>query len=127
MKLYKSLLIHVSNVILWASVTRTKLGYVQNPHTVLPETWLLSGACSAPLPTCPLVFTSTKGLHILHENLRRRDKNHLLSAWLAHLAQVRTNWIACRRRLALYLCKGRHTGFVLTLQLDLEPRSKNVI
>lgn len=78
MKLYKSLLIHVSNVILWASVTHAKLGYVQKPHTVLPETWLLSGACSVPLPTCPFVFTSAECLHILHKDLRRRDKTAFL-------------------------------------------------
>jgi len=78
MKLYKSLLIHVSNVILWASVTCIMLGCVQNPHADLPKPRLLSRACATLLPTCPLVSTSAEGLHILHEDLRRRDKTTFL-------------------------------------------------
>lgn len=58
-QLHKSPEIHVSHVILWASVTHTKLDDVQKPRAALPEMWLLPRVCLVPLPTCPRVFTST--------------------------------------------------------------------
>lgn len=84
-QLHKSPEIHVSHVILWASVTHTKLDNVQKPRAALPETWLLPRVCLVPLPTCPRVFTSTGGLHILYKDIRRGDKPTFLAlAWLIY-------------------------------------------
>lgn len=93
-KLYKSLLIHMSNVILWASVTRTKLGHVQKPHTALFEMQLLSRALhpSLSLPVL-LVPISAEGLH--HSVLRRRENTsscHLAAQVIPGVNQLTCMW-----------------------------------
>jgi len=75
MKLYKSLLIHMSNAILCASVTHTKLLYALKPHSALFAKQRFPGAqSSVSLSTCPPHVHPTEPLHLSHTALSRRDK-----------------------------------------------------